>query len=45
MTLSCCGSVPQRAAFGNDGIEHFSKTQYVHEDFYTLENSVRMGSV
>lgn len=33
MTLSCYGSVPQNAAFGNDEIEHFCNMQYLNEDF------------
>lgn len=45
MILSCCGSIPQSAAFGNDGIEHFFNIQYLNEDFYILENTVLMGSV
>lgn len=45
MTLNCCGSIPQSAALGNDGVEHFCNMQYLNEDFYILENTVLMGSV
>lgn len=45
MTSSCCGSIPQSTATGNDGIEHCRNMKYLNEDFCILENTVLMGSI